>query len=88
MKWSKYVPLLEKSTGKTVYEGDYSDEEYENGGKPEWVNVRNYRNKTFKWACSPCSICYQMAVGMVWYSIISDQVRCMKCFTPTNYDER
>ena len=52
-------------------------------GEEEWVNVRNNRNKRFR-ARGPCSICNALTCAMVWYSIKTKEVRCMKCFTPAD----
>lgn len=68
MNWSK----ADWSKSKTVYGKK---------GEEEWVNVRNFMNKSFR-AQGPCSICKAMKCNMVWYSIKSKEVRCMKCFAP------
>lgn len=47
----------------------------------EWVRVRNMMNKDFR-AGAPCVSCKKMSCGMVWYSIKSKKVRCMKCGIP------
>lgn len=54
--------------GKLVYGG-------------EWVRVANLRNKHFP-AKSPCSICNYFTCGTVWFSYKTNEVRCLKCFTP------
>ena len=53
-------------------------------GEEEWVNVRNFMNSNFR-AADKCSICSAMKCVMVWYSIKTREVRCMKCFTPEGY---
>jgi hypothetical protein len=47
----------------------------------QWVRVRNFMNPRFP-AASPCSICLRAACEMVWYSIRTGEVKCMRCFTP------
>jgi len=48
----------------------------------EWVRVRNIMNKHFA-ANRPCSQCRVLSCSVVWYSIKTKEVRCLKCFTPT-----
>jgi Zn ribbon nucleic-acid-binding protein len=47
----------------------------------EWVKVRNMMNKNFR-AGAPCIVCRAASCGMVWYSILSTETRCMKCGIP------
>lgn len=56
------------ATYKTVFDG-------------EWVKVRNFMNKRFN-ASGLCEICTGLSCGMVWYSIKTKAIRCVKCFTP------
>ncbi|CAN5159098.1 hypothetical protein BH24PSE2_BH24PSE2_17550 [soil metagenome] len=48
----------------------------------EWVSVRNFMNKRFPGAAKPCSVCRRMSCSVVWYSILTREVRCKRCFTP------
>ena len=45
----------------------------------EWVKVRNFMNRRFR-AADLCSICRRGSCAMVWYSIKTREVRCLKCF--------
>jgi hypothetical protein len=47
----------------------------------EWVRVRNMMNKHFA-ANGPCSQCRALSCSVVWYSMKTKEVRCLKCFTP------
>ncbi len=48
----------------------------------EWVKVQNKLSKKFS-AGKPCSQCSVFKQNMVWYSIISGEVKCLNCFDPT-----
>lgn len=47
----------------------------------EWVRVRNLMNRHFK-ASMPCSSCRAISCGVVWYSILTSEVLCKKCYPP------
>ena len=50
----------------------------------EWVKVKNFMNRKFN-AAGPCEHCRAMRCEMVWYSINSKKIRCLKCFTPSEW---
>lgn len=50
----------------------------------EWVKVSNFRNKHFPGG-SPCSVCRYATCGQVWRNFKTNEVRCLKCFTPAEY---
>jgi hypothetical protein len=49
----------------------------------QWVKVLNLMNKRF-YAAHPCSICLSLKCAPVWYSIQTGEVRCLKCWSPTD----
>jgi len=49
----------------------------------EWVKVQNLLNIHFN-ACRPCSVCGKLSCELVWYSIKTHEVRCLKCGLPVD----
>ena len=47
----------------------------------EWIKLQNCINKDFN-VCAPCDKCGKAYCGLVWYSIKSKIVYCIKCFDP------
>jgi hypothetical protein len=45
----------------------------------EWVRMLNFRNTRLN-AARPCSVCGRAAHVIVWYSLKTEEVRCLGCF--------
>jgi len=49
----------------------------------EWIRVRNLMSSRAH-AQRPCSLCRGLKCEPVWYSIQTGEVRCLKCWSPTD----